>query len=254
MLGMIDGSSPSDVDRQIDAALERTEPVEDLGPLLVEAMGKERRDARFRNAQVIFGARQTADADLHQPATLLNEPAHDGAVRPVLAAEPVGQVGVGVDLHDRHVRWIIDQARHNAVGHGVFAAKRDEKLVAERPDALADGCQALFKIALEQRRRQDVEARGLGEIDERFLVECLDLAGGRHDGLRAAGGSRAVGNRFFNRQRQKQNIGFFAARRRKAEELVGMQCGHDRAISVYPAGCVKAGRGDRRVCACTHQG
>ena len=81
--------------------------------------------------QLVLRPREAADADLHQAAAAFPQPPHDRAVRPVAAAQPVGQIGVRVDLHDRHVGRIVDQPRHHAVCQQVFASECDQEPLAD---------------------------------------------------------------------------------------------------------------------------
>ena len=108
--------------------------MEQLGPTLGQVVGEEGLDPRAALDHLMLGPGKTADADLHEAAAALPEPPHDGAVRPAAAVQLVGQIGMGVDLHDRHVGRIVDQARHDAIGQQVLAAKRDEESLAEAGD------------------------------------------------------------------------------------------------------------------------
>ena len=99
------------------------------------------------------------------------------------AGQRIGKVAVGVDLHHRHFRRIVNQSVHDAVGHAVLAAEAQEKLVAQRADAVLNSRQAVFELAVGRHRRQDMQTRRLGEIDQRLLVEGLDLKRGGDDRL-----------------------------------------------------------------------
>ena len=63
---------------------------------------------------------------------------------------------------------------------------------------------------------------GLLEIDERLLVEKLDLPAGFDDRGRTGMRARAVGDGFLQRPGQDQRFGRIDAGRRKAEELSGV--------------------------------
>ena len=135
----------------------------------------------------------------------------------------VGQIGVGVDLHHGHLGQIVDQAGDQSVRHAVFAAERQEELVAQRPDRIADAGQAVFELAVGGHRRERVEARGFGEIDQRLFVERLQLEAGLQDRPRPAAGARAVGNRLLHRHGEQPRVGTLGAGRRQPEELGGIE-------------------------------
>ena len=130
---------PVHVDRQIDLALQPAERIQHLGPLALPGDGR----SRWRCAGRPWPLRTRSRVRLRMPICTSRQPcSHSRRItvpcdqrRP---AKLVGQIGVGVDLHHRHLGRIVDQSGDHAVGHAVFAAEGQEKLVAQRPDAIAE--------------------------------------------------------------------------------------------------------------------
>ncbi len=140
---------------------------------------------------------------------------------PAAAFQLVGQVGVGVDVDDGDIAQVVGQAVQHAVADRVFSSQGQQEFVAMGRRQPGRGRQVVFQTSAGRKRRQGVEPRTAGEVDQRFLVEQLHLAARFQDGLGRPPGPRPIANGHFQRQGQDDDIRLVEVTGGRAEELSG---------------------------------
>ena len=135
----------------------------------------------------------------------------------------LAQIGVRVDLQHRQPRVLRRHRGDERAGNRVFAAERQQKLVA-RHDLRRDAPDGLHDIV--HRREREIHLRHREDADGvdvgfRFLVPQLHVRRGDEDLVRTVARARHVRRRAIERNRQDDDAGVVESRccGRKAAEL-----------------------------------